>query len=204
MERSLDRTGRRQRGLLTTPQLLRAGWSTDVIHDAVEAQDLLVVRRRVFRVAGAPFDRETAFLAAVLGAQAGTVLGDLSSTELFEFKWFPRADDIQLLTTCTPPRMPGVRGHHTISLPDYDVTHFRSIPTITAERAFIDTCGRVSAKTLGESGDDLLRRKVMRLPRLVKSFELIPASGRRKRLPPRLLCRTLPHRQVSAKKGPRA
>ncbi|MBV9252906.1 MAG: hypothetical protein JO054_01635, partial [Actinobacteria bacterium] len=183
MERSLDRTGRRQRGLLTTPQLLRAGWSADEIHDAVDRNDLIVVRRRVYRVAGAPFDRETAMLGAVLGAGAGTHLGLLSTAELFGFRRYPVPDLIQVLTTATPARVPGVQGHHTISLPAYDLTHFRSIPTTTAERAFIDTCGTVDAKTLSESGDDLFRRKVMWLPRLVKSFELIPASGRRQRRP---------------------
>jgi len=79
--------------------------------------------------------------------------------------------------------VPGVIGHCTVSLPDYDLTHLRSIPITTPERTFIDVCGAASAKTLGESGDDLLRRRVLRLPRLVKSFELIPASGRRKRRP---------------------
>lgn len=184
MDLSLDKTGRRQRGLLTTPQLLRAGWSNDMIHDAVEANDLIVVRRRVFRVPGAPFDRETAVLAAVLAAQDETYVCGLSTAELFAFRRFPYPESIHLLSEGpNRPRMPGVTGHRTISLPAYDLTHIRSIPTTTPERGFIDVCGTVTPKTLGEAGDDLLRRKVIRLPKLMKSFELIPQSGRRKRRP---------------------
>jgi len=184
MDLSLDRTGRRQRGLLTTSQLLRAGWSSMMIHDAVKANDLIVVRRRVFRVAGAPFDHETAVLAAVLGAGENAFLCGLSTGELFDFRWFPPAGRIHLLSEGpNRPRMPGVVGHRTLSLPAYDLTHLRSIPTTTPERAFIDVCGTVSGATLGDAGDDLLRRNIIRLPRLMKSFELIPQSGRRKRRP---------------------
>lgn len=184
MDRSLDRIGRRQRGLLTTPQLLHAGWSKDMIYDAVAADDLIVVRHRVFRVAGAPFDHETAVLAAVLGAGEASFVCGLSTLELFHSGWFPRPDEIHLLSEgWNRPRMPGVVGHRTVSLPAYDLTHIRSIPTTTAERAFIDRCGSLSSKALGDAGDDLLRRNIIRLPRLMKSFELIPRSGRRKRRP---------------------
>lgn len=163
---------------------MHAGWSHDNIHDAIERGDLIVVRRCVFRAAGAPFTHDTALLAAVLAAQPGTVVCDLSVAEARGFRQFPRPETIHLLSANgSRPRVEGVTGHRTISLPDYDVTHYHSIPMTTAERAFIDTCGKVSAKTLGESGDDLLRRNVIWLPRLVKSFEMIPPSGRRKRRP---------------------
>jgi len=123
-------------------------------------------------------------LAAVLAADSGVVLSGLSSTQAFGFRYFPHPYGIDLLSPSEiAPRMSGVIGHSTISLPAYDVTHWHSIPMTTPERTFIDTCGAVDAKTLGEAGDDLQRRKILWLPRLVKSFELIPASGRRKRLP---------------------
>jgi hypothetical protein len=184
MDPILDRIGRRQHGLLTTPQLLGAGWSKNTIHDAVDAGDLIVVRRRVLRVAGAPFTHDTALLAAVLAAEPGTVVCGPSVAEEFGFRQFPLPQSIHLLSANgSRPRMDGVTGHRTISLPRYDITRLRSIPMTTPERMFIDTCGEVSPKTLGESGDDLLRRGVMHLPRLVKSFELIPQSGRRTRRP---------------------
>ena len=155
-----------------------------MIHDAVESGDLIVVRRRVLRAAGAPFTHDAALLAAVLAAEPGVVLCGLSVAEEYGFRRFPLPETIHLLSdNGSRPRMPGVTGHRTISLPNYDRTSLRSIPMTTPERGFIDVCGSVPAKTLGEAGDDLLRRGVIRLPRLVKSFELIPRSGRRERRP---------------------
>ena len=184
MDPMLDRLGRRQHGLLTTPQLQSAGWTKHTIHDAVQRHELFVVRRKVFRVAGAPITQELTWLAAVLAADTGVVLSALSSVQAFDFRRFPSPDRIHLLSpTDVAPRMPGVQGHCTISLPAYDVTHWRSIPITTPERTFIDCCGAVDGKTLGEAGDDLMRRKILWLPRLVRSFELIPVSGRRKRRP---------------------
>lgn len=184
MDTMLDRLGRRQHGLLTTPQLHSAGWKKDAIHAAVRDGDLFVVRRKVYRVAGAPITQELSWLAAVLAAQPGVVLSALSGAQAYGFRRFPLPDRIHLLSPGdVAPRMPGVMGHCTISLPAYDVTHWHSIPITTPERTFIDVCGTVDAKTLGEAGDDLQRRRLIWLPRLVKSFELIPASGRRKRVP---------------------
>src|SRR5581483_52923 len=168
----------------TTSQLHSAGWSKDAIHAAVRAGDLLVVRHEVYRVAGAPVCQEGAWMAAVLAAEPGVVLGNLSAAQAFDFRRFPPPSGIDLLSaSASQPRMKGVRGHRTTSLPAYDVMHWRSIAITTPERTFIDVCGTVDAKTLGEAGDDLQRRGLIRLPRLVKSFELIPASGRRKRVP---------------------
>lgn len=184
MERMLDRLGRRQYGQLTAAQLHTAGWSKDAIHAAVRAGDLLVVRHEVYRVAGAPVCQEGTWMAAVLAAEPGAVLANLSASKAYDFRRFPEPHGIDLLTaSASQPRLRGVIGHRTVSLPAYDVTHWRSIAITTPERTFIDVCGTVDAKTLGEAGDDLQRRKVLRLPRLVKSFELIPASGRRKRVP---------------------
>jgi len=163
---------------------MAAAWSPDRIRSAVRLGTIAPLRRGAFRTAGAPITQEMVWMAAVLAAGPGVVLGGLSAAQAFGFRRFPVPDSIHLLTTMPhQPRMPGVVGHRTISLPDYDLTHVRSIPTTTAERTFIDGCGAVSAKVLGRSGDDLLRRQVLRLPRLVKSFELIPVSGRRKRRP---------------------
>lgn len=128
--------------------------------------------------------QEGAWMAAVLGAEPGAVLADVSASKAYDFRRFPEPRGIDLLTaSASQPRLRGVIGHRTVSLPSYDVTHLRSIPITTPERTFIDVCGTVDAKTLGEAGDDLQRRGLLRLPRLVKSFELIPASGRRKRVP---------------------
>jgi hypothetical protein len=184
MDAALDCLARRQHALLTTSQLQHAGYSKRAIYLACKNEALFAVRHGVYRPAGAPITQQMAWMAAVLGAGSGSVLSHLSAAQAYGFRWFTRPDSIHLVAeTPTQPRMTGVVAHRTISLPDYDLTHLRSIPTTTPERTFIDVCGSVPYKTLGESGDDLLRRNVLRLPRLVRSFDLIPASGRRKRRP---------------------
>jgi hypothetical protein len=54
---------------------------------------------------------------------------------------------------------------------------------ITPERAFIDCCGMVSESALGEAGDDAVRRGLLSITKLVRSFEQCPSAGRRARAP---------------------
>jgi hypothetical protein len=184
MDNVIDRLGRCHNGALTTSALMTAGWTRDAIDHAVDCGHLIPIRRGVMRVAGAPLTQDLSWTAAVLAAGPGVVLGKLSASDAYRFKYFPIPDLIHLLSAKdSRPRLPGVVGHRTISLPAYDVTRLRSIPITTPERTFIDVCGTIPESLLGTAGDELFRRKIMRLPKLVKSFEMIPQSGRRKRRP---------------------
>lgn len=184
MDNVIDRLGRCHNGAVTTSALMTAGWTRDAIDHAVDCGHLIPIRRGVMRAAGAPLTQDLSWTAAVLAAGPGVVLGKLSASDAYRFKYFPIPDLIHLLSAKdSRPRLPGVVGHRTISLPAYDVTHLRSIPITTPERTFIDVCGTIPESLLGTAGDDLFRRKIMRLPKLVKSFEMIPQSGRRKRRP---------------------
>lgn len=184
MDRKLDHLARRQYGLLSTPQLHARGRSEEAIRHAVAEGELFVYRHAVYRTPGAPPTQEQAWLAAVLGAEPGTVLSHLSAAQAWRFPGFPDPNTIHLLTaSLSQPRLSGVTGHRTIWLPDADRTKARGIPATTPERTFIDTCGAVSQKWLGQAGDELLRRRTMVLPRLVRTWEHIPVSGRRKATP---------------------
>lgn len=184
MDNVIDRLGRRHNGALTTAELMTAGWTRDAIDHAIDCGHLIPMRRGVMRAAGAPLTQDLSWTAAVLGAGPGVVLGKLSASDAYRFKYFPIPELIHVLSANgSRPRLPGVVGHRTISLPGYDVTHLRTIPITTPERTFIDVCGTIPESLLGTAGDDLFRRKIMRLPKLVKSFEMIPQSGRRKRRP---------------------
>lgn len=144
-------------------------------------------RRGVYRVRGAPVTREQAWMAAVLAAHNDTVLAHVSAAEAWGFRWFT-ADEtaIHLLTTAVArSKLPGVQSHRTISLPEHDRTRLHFIPITTAERTFVDVCGQVPSKLLGLAGDDLLRRKTLVLPKLVRCVEQVPVSGRRKIAPMR-------------------
>jgi hypothetical protein len=186
MDADLDRLGGRQQGLLTTGQLLAAGWTHGRIRRAVESGSLIPYRRGVYRVRGAPITRYQAWMAAVLACRCDALVAFSSASIGWGFRWFPEDEGIHLLSESPVQiRQPGVTGHRTLSLPVHDRTRLHWLPITTAERTFVDRCGELPAKLLGLAGDDLLRRKVMVLPRLVRSVEQVPVSGRRKIVPMR-------------------
>jgi len=183
MDADLDRLARRQHSLLAAWQLGAAGWSSSAVGRAVEATKLFTIRRGVFRTAGALETQWQARLAPILGCHFTAYLSHLSVLAACGFILFPRPDQIDLLRAGPQPQMPGVRGHRTLWLPPHDLVRRNFVPMTSAERAFIDCCGQLPETLLDKAGDDALRRKLMTLPRLVKSFEQAPCSGRRKSSP---------------------
>ncbi len=125
-------------------------------------------------------------MAAVLASHSTTVLSHLSVLAAFGFVQFPKPERIDLLRVGPQARMPGVASHRTLWLPESDRTCQRFVPMTTAERAFIDSCGALAERLLDRAGDDALRRQLITLPRLVRTFDHIPCSGRRKSAPIRL------------------
>ena len=127
-------------------------------------------------------------MAAVLSSCTGAVIANLTACQGWGFRWFAPDDTaIHLLTTSpVQPRARGITGHRTISLPEHDRTRLSYVPITTPERTFVDVCGKLPTKLLGFAGDDLLRRKVLVLPKLVRCVEQVPVSGRRKIRPMRL------------------
>ena len=186
MDAALDRLARRQHSLLAFAQLHAAGWSKAVIWRAVDSGKLIPLRRGVFRTAGSLETQWQAWMAAVLATHCTSVLSHLSALAAFAFTLFPQPESIDLLRDGPQARMPGVTSHRTLWLPDTDRTCHRFVPMTTAERAFIDSCGALPERLLDRAGDDALRRKLITLPRLVRTFDHIPCSGRRKSTPMRL------------------
>ena len=186
MDTALDLLARRQHSLLAFWQLEAAGWSPWAIGRAVRGGRLVPIRRGVFRPAGAVETQWQAWMAAVLASHFSAVLSHLSVLAAFGFIEFPRPDKIDLLRIGTQAQMPGVAGHRTSWLPDSDRTCHKFVPMTIAERAFIDSCGTLPERLLDKAGDDALRRKLITLPRLVRTFDHIPISGRRQSAPMRL------------------
>jgi hypothetical protein len=182
----LDRLARRQHSLLACWQLAAAGWSPSVVWRAVDAGTLFTIRRGVFRTAGALETQWQAWMAAVLATRNESMLSHLSVLAAYGFVRFPRPEGIDLVRVGPQARMPGVTSHRTLWLPDHDRTRRNFVPCTTPERAFIDCCGELPEWLLDEAGDDALRRKLMTLPHLVRSFEQTPCSGRRKSVPMRI------------------
>src|SRR5947209_2863911 len=185
MDPQLDLLARRQHSLLAFWQLVAAGCSASAIGRAVECGRLIPVRRGVFRTAGSVETLWQAWMAAVLASHLTGWISHLSALAAYGFIHFPSPEKIDLVGVGAQARMPGVAGHRTFWLPETDRTTNRFVPMTTPERAFVDSCGSLSERLLDKAGDDALRRKLMTLPKLVRTFEQIPASGRRKSAPMR-------------------
>jgi hypothetical protein len=186
MDADLDRLARRQHALLATWQLRAEGWSVPAIARAASSGRLFQIRQGVFRTAGSVETQWQAWMAAVLATHFTAVLSHLSVLAAFRFIEFPQPERIDLLRMGTQAQMPGVAGHRTLWLPDTDRTCHKFVPITTPERAFIDSCGHLPERLLDKAGDDALRRKLMTLPKLVRTFDDIPCSGRRKSAPMRI------------------
>jgi hypothetical protein len=59
----------------------------------------------------------------------------------------------------------------------------RQIPVTTAERTLADVCGLVGYSSLRRTAADLMRRKLLNTPTLVRTYAQLPVSGRRRRRP---------------------
>ncbi len=124
-------------------------------------------------------------MAAVLATRFTAVVSHLSVLAAFGFIEFPEPERIDLLTVGAQARIPGVTSHRTLWLPKSDTMCHRFVPMTTPERAFIDSCGELPERLLDKAGDDALRRKLITLPKLARTFDHVPCSGRRKSAPMR-------------------
>lgn len=176
---ALDAIARRQHGLVTTKQLAELGATKDWVRSQAKTGRLVRVRVGVYRLGGVPVTQDQAWLAAVLAARADCVLSHGTAAVAWGFERFEAPPGIDLLSTGWRPRIPGVRGHETLWLPDRDVTRLRRIPITAAPRTFVDASNLLDAPALGQSLNDALRRRLLTLPRLVACFDEVPRSGRR-------------------------
>jgi hypothetical protein len=176
---TLDERARRQLGLASIRQLVAIGWTEEAIDHAVAEGRLFRVRRGVVRAAGAPVTREQAWLGAVLAAPPGTVLSEITGAVHWGFRKFA-TDELHLLRASPHPlRLDGVVGHRTLWLPDRDVTRYKSIPVTTPARTLIDVSGRVEVHELRRVVNDGIRRRLFTATRLLRTFQVMPRSGRR-------------------------
>ena len=143
-------------------------------------------RPGVYRVRGAPITLRQAWMAAVLAARQDVVLANLSAARAWNFPLVRPDEGIHLLgASPVQVRLLGVHGHRTQSLPATDRTRLQFLPIATVERTFLDICGTLPYKQLEVVGEELMRRRRLILPKLVRCYEQAPVSGRRKSAPMR-------------------
>ena len=177
-----DNVANRQLGLVTNAQLHRLGWTREQIRHAVRSGLLDPVRHGVFRTAGSTKTQEQAWLAATLAAP-GSVLSHLTAAAVWWLLCFPRPEEIHLLRIGNRPRLDGVVGHETDALPPFHVEIRRALPVTSVARTLVDGCGLVTPKQLRTSANDALRRRLTSLPKLVRTVDEVPVSGRRAIVP---------------------
>ena len=126
----------------------------------------MIVRRGVYRFAGAPAGPWHDLRAAVLAAGPCAFASHRSAAELWQFRGV--VADRPEMTVPAPMRLrlPGVRGHQSRRLPEAHVTTRHGIPVTTPARTIVDLCGRVGASLLGRLVDETERRGLTDLAEL--------------------------------------
>ena len=127
---------KRQHGLITLIQLLRAGLVHSQITRRVASGRLHRLHRGVYAVGHADLSSEARWHAATLAGGDGTALGDLSAAALHEISRF-RSPLIAVLSP-RRRRLDGVRVHRYRSLDPRDVTTHKGIPVTTVHRTQVD------------------------------------------------------------------
>ena len=176
-ERALLEQAARQHGLVTREQARAAGLSNHQVDGRLRSGRWTTPRRGVIQVLGAPFTEEQSIMAVCLLAGRAAVASHLTAARL----WRLLLPDPERLEVTTPPgrrvRVEGVRQHRTPVLAREEVYRLRGIPVTTVARTLVDCSSRVRAGALGPVVDDALRRKLVRLPELVRSHARRHTAG---------------------------
>lgn len=133
-----------QHGLITTEQLLAAGFDRNKVRWLTRSERLIRLSPRVMRLAGAPETSAQAVLAAVLDAGPGSALSHSAALAWWGLPGF-QLDDPHV----THPR-DGVhrtarmahRVHDVVVLPHHHVRVLEGVPIVVPARALFDLAGQ--------------------------------------------------------------
>jgi very-short-patch-repair endonuclease len=190
---AIDRIASRQNSLITSDQLLAAGWSSRQIALYKKRGALSEIRTHVYRLAGGPITWVQALHAAVLAAGDDAFISGGTGGALWEYRHADREHCGLHVTARHRVRLRGVVGH-TATLDPSETTVHLGVPVTTPERTLMDLAGTMSLTALGECLDDALRRRLINLERLRRLTEAASARGGRRLLSPihRLLAERIP------------
>lgn len=161
----LDQIASRQFGLVARSQLQTLGLSARQIEWRLSRGALILVRYRVYRVAGAPVRWEQSVLSAVLAAKATATISHQTAAAIWQLKHSDRHSAGIHVIANRLVRIKGVTCH-VASLPAEQCTKHAGIPITTRERTIVDLAGALDQRQLGECVDDALRRGLIRLEKL--------------------------------------
>jgi very-short-patch-repair endonuclease len=178
MEKAVISAAERQHGLVSRAQLREAGVRPRSIKHRQAVGELVEMRPAVYRVAGAPITWDQG-LCAVLLAVGGAASSHSSGLRLYGVDKLDRNYEITTVRD-RRVRLPGVVSHRSgLWLPE-DHHLRRGFAVTSPARLVVDLSGRYDADRLGRIVDDLLRRHLLRLPKLaLTNARLTSAPGRR-------------------------
>jgi hypothetical protein len=189
--RMLGRVAQRQLGLVSMAQLAELGfgrgWRDSAVHDG----RLVAVRRGVYMLAGHLQRWDSAVLAAVMAAGAGAVASDLTAAKLWGLlDELPTHREHCPIHVSSPKalRASGVVSHRR-PLAARERARVGCIPVTSVARTILDLGGHLDANELGRATDEALRRRVVSIEELHRTFETHRGSGRRRLEPLRVVLR---------------
>lgn len=185
---AVRRISSKQFGLITTAQLRAAGLDPDWKKRARRAGFLSPIRRSVFALPGSSHSWHRSVLAAVLAAGPDAVASQLTAAALWGLLDEPGAQANAKLIHVTAPRQHRFAGVvvHRASLPPVERSTRTSIPVTSVARTLLDLAQTLDADQLGECVDDALRRRIVNLAALRRTYEAHAGPGRRRLGPLRL------------------
>jgi very-short-patch-repair endonuclease len=193
VRRHLNQIAASQHALITLDQARSAGLSLGQVRHRTSTGEWLVVRPRVYAVAGVPPTWAQAVAAAALSLQPAAWASHTTAARLWGFPGVT-GDEIDVLVDLERRvRMAGVCSHRSRALFSADLTRHARIPLTSPERTLVDLSATVPEPALGQILDDALRRRLIRLERLRTCVgRLAKSPGRRPAVVHCLLAARLP------------
>ena len=197
----IARLAARQHGVVSTVQLLAAGFTHDAIRRRVQAGWLHRIHRGVYAVGHRNITHQGWWMAAVLACGEGAVLSHRSAAMhwgLLRPTW--AAVDVTVPSTGGRRRRSGIRVHRSTSLTPKAATIRQGIPTTTPARTILDLRRVVDRATLESA---VAQAEVLHLP--IGTMPGVPREPTRSELERKFLrlCRRhgLPKPEVNASVG---
>lgn len=165
----------RQFGLIVRDQALEIGFTSRHIEGKLRRREWKALYRGVYADTSFPSRWKQTVLAAVFRGGVSTVASGRCAAALLELPGFePRG--IEVSTPHDVRNVPFIA--HLVAIASDEQTFIGPIPCTNAGRTLLDLAGAISRQQLEDALDDVLRRKLISLPRLKWIINELDGRGR--------------------------
>ncbi len=167
----------RQLGLFTAAQAQGAGASWAVTRRRLAKGRWARMHHNVFRLAGVPTSWEQSVRAAWLAAGPQAVVSHRAAAQVWELPGV--APDVEVtLPLGDNPYLPGIRVHHSRTLPPIDVVTHEGVPVTSATRTLIDLSAALDRSALQRVLSHCLGRRLTTTTFATRRLDAIGRQGR--------------------------